>query len=146
MTSPTLKACPFCGGKNVSAGEFMGKNIGDGREQHYKQTACLDCWAAGPEVPFDDEDSDELFDDTGCNEAWNARPALPADEVRRIAELFDEAVEAAKTLGGADAKKGFGCYTEDDSRLVRSMYESISRKRAAIREALGNADKGREGV
>jgi hypothetical protein len=45
---------------------------------------------------------------------------------------LDELVEAARLLGVAQAKKGFGCYTDEDSRFERAMYESIDKHRAAL--------------
>lgn len=45
---------------------------------------------------------------------------------------FDAAVESARLLGGSDAKRGLGCYTDQDSRFVRCMHESIAKHRAAI--------------
>ncbi|MBC7602771.1 MAG: Lar family restriction alleviation protein [Ramlibacter sp.] len=64
-----VKACPFCGSVNVSSGEVFGERP-DG--QMYKQTACMDCFACGPEVLIDREtigpDGDDLAD-----AAWNRR-------------------------------------------------------------------------
>lgn len=51
-------------------------------------------------------------------------------------EVLDELVEAARLLGATQAKKGFGCYTDEDSRFERSMHESIAKHRAALEAAL----------
>lgn len=45
---------------------------------------------------------------------------------------LEELVEAARLLGTTQAKKGFGCYTEEDSRFERAMHESIAKHRAAL--------------
>jgi len=45
---------------------------------------------------------------------------------------LDELVEAARLLGVTQAKKGFGCHTDEDSRFERAMYESIDKHRAAL--------------
>lgn len=53
------------------------------------------------------------------------------DRIEVLREL-DELVEAARLLGATQAKKGFGCYTDEDSRFERAMHESIAKHRAAI--------------
>lgn len=45
---------------------------------------------------------------------------------------LDELVEAARLLGVTQAKRGFGCHTDEDSRFERAMYESIDKHRAAL--------------
>ena len=45
---------------------------------------------------------------------------------------LDELVEAARLLGATQAKRGFGCYTDEDSRFERAMHESIAKHRAAL--------------
>lgn len=45
---------------------------------------------------------------------------------------LDELVEAARLLGVTQAKKLFGCHTDEDSRFERAMYESIDKHRAAL--------------
>lgn len=45
---------------------------------------------------------------------------------------LDELVEAARLLGVTQAKRGFGCYTDEDRRFERAMYESIDKRRAAL--------------
>lgn len=52
-------------------------------------------------------------------------------EVMMMREL-DELVEVARLLGVTQAKKGFGCYTNEDSRFERAMYESIDKHRRAL--------------
>lgn len=49
---------------------------------------------------------------------------------------LDELVEAARLLGVTQAKRGFGCHTDEDSRFERAMYESIDKHRAALLAAL----------
>lgn len=49
---------------------------------------------------------------------------------------LDELVEAARLLGVTQAKRGFGCHTDEDSRFERAVYESIDKHRAALRERL----------
>ena len=45
---------------------------------------------------------------------------------------LDELVEAARLLGVTQAKRGFGCHTDEDRRFERAMYESIDKHRAAL--------------
>lgn len=45
---------------------------------------------------------------------------------------LDELVEAARLLGVTQAKRGFGCHTDEDRRFERVMYESIDKHRAAL--------------
>lgn len=45
---------------------------------------------------------------------------------------LDELVEAARLLGVTQAKKLFGCHTDEDRRFERAMYESIDKHRAAL--------------
>ena len=49
---------------------------------------------------------------------------------------LDELVEAARLLGVTQAKRGFGCHTDEDSRFERAMHESIDKHRAALLAAL----------
>jgi len=53
---------------------------------------------------------------------------------------LDELVEAARLLGVTQAKKGFGCHTDEDSRFERAMYESIDKRRAAMLAAVDGPD------
>jgi hypothetical protein len=45
---------------------------------------------------------------------------------------LDELVEAARLLGTTQAKRLFGCHTDEDRRFERAMYESIDKHRAAL--------------
>lgn len=54
--------------------------------------------------------------------AENARE----DTKKAILAHFEEALECARLLGVTNAKRGFGCYTEQDSRFERAMHESIA--------------------
>ena len=56
---------------------------------------------------------------------------------------LDELVEAARLLGVTQAKRGFGCHTDEDSRFERAMYESIDKHRAALEAALVDAARYR---
>ena len=49
-----------------------------------------------------------------------------------VLRVLDELVEAARLLGVTQAKKGFGCHTDEDRRFERAMYESIDKHRAAL--------------
>ena len=54
-----LLCCPYCGSDDISSGEVMGKHA-DG--EFFKQTACLNCGASGPESNSKhDVDADELW-------------------------------------------------------------------------------------
>lgn len=57
---------------------------------------------------------------------------------------FDEAVDAAKILGRADAAREYGCYTEEKSRTERAMYEAIAKHRRAIVHAAADIGKAME--
>jgi len=50
----------------------------------------------------------------------------------KVPQELDELVEAARLLGATQAKKGFGCHTDEDCRFERAMYESIDKHRAAL--------------
>jgi len=53
---------------------------------------------------------------------------------------LDELVEAARLLGATQAKRGFGCHTDEDRRFELAMYESIDKHRAALCELLAERD------
>ena len=57
--------------------------------------------------------------------------------LRQALETIDELVEAVRLLGMIQAKKGFGCYTKEDSRFEQAMYEVIDKHRDALRKSLG---------
>ena len=60
----------------------------------------------------------------------------------KVLRGLDELVEAARLLGTTQAKKGFGCYTAEDSRFERAMHESIAKHRAALAAMGGQGDVG----
>ena len=45
-------------------------------------------------------------------------------------------IENARLLGATQAKKGFGCYSQEDARLERAWREGIAKHSAALRAAL----------
>lgn len=45
---------------------------------------------------------------------------------------IESLIESARLLGSTQAKKGFGCYTEEDGRFERAMHESIAKHRATV--------------
>jgi hypothetical protein len=49
-------------------------------------------------------------------------------------KIVEALIESARLLGGTQAKKGFGCYTEQDSRFERAMHESIAKHSRALAE------------
>lgn len=49
-------------------------------------------------------------------------------------KLLDALIESARLLGVTQAKKGFGCYTQDDSRFEAAMYQDIASKRRALEQ------------
>lgn len=55
--------------------------------------------------------------------------------VEALREL-DELEEAARLLGATQAKRLFGCYTDEDRRFERAMRESMAKHRAALCELL----------
>lgn len=56
-------------------------------------------------------------------------------DTKALREL-DELAEAARLLGATQAKRLFGCHTDEDRRFERAMYESIDKHRAALCELL----------
>ena len=57
-----LNQCPFCGSKNISSNEVMGRNESG---EYYQQTECLDCGACGP--------SSLKTPNLSADEGWNLR-------------------------------------------------------------------------
>ena len=56
---------------------------------------------------------------------------------RAVVERALEAlIENARLLGATQAKKGFGCYSQQDARLERAWREGIAKHSAALRAAL----------
>ena len=51
-------------------------------------------------------------------------------------EALNQLIECARLLGQTQAKKGFGTYTQQDSRFEVAMYKSINEHEAKIKEAL----------
>jgi hypothetical protein len=132
----TLKPCPFCGAPAEIDTHRGFRHISTGAMESAVSIYCSKHCQI--EMMFPVRDYDGSRDDLAfmLSEQWNQRPALPAEKVLEIAEHFDAATEAARILGETQAKKAFGCYTETDGRTERAMHESISKHRAAIREAL----------
>jgi len=54
---------------------------------------------------------------------------------------LDELVESARLLGVTQAKRWFGCHTDEDRRFERAMYESIDKRRAALLERIGEGGR-----
>lgn len=54
--------------------------------------------------------------------------------LKSVTHHFDEAVDCARLLGSTHANHRYGCFTEQDSRFVRAMYEAIAKHR---KEACG---------
>ena len=65
---------------------------------------------------------------------------MTTTQTDRLMAMFDDAIESSRLQGGTDAKKGFGIYTEEDSRFNVAMYKSIAEKRAALLAALQALD------
>jgi hypothetical protein len=61
-----------------------------------------------------------------------------------MSEAIDELVSSARLLGSTQAKKGFGCYTEEDSRFERAMNESIAKHTRTLHAELAAAVDDRD--
>lgn len=55
-----------------------------------------------------------------------------SNTLSEIEHTLDDIIESARLLGATDAKRGFGCFTEADSRFMRAMYQSIDKRRNTI--------------
>lgn len=71
-------------------------------------------------------------------------PDSQAVEVEALEEL-EELAEAARLLGVTQARRGFGCYTDEDRRFERAMRESVAKHRAALCELLAKVERLRAG-
>ena len=56
-------------------------------------------------------------------------------------EALHQLIECARLLGQTQAKKGFGTYTQQDSRFEVAMYKSINEHEAKIKEALAQPEQ-----
>ena len=53
-----------------------------------------------------------------------------------VEQALEALIENARLLGATQAKKGFGCYSQEDARLERAWREGIAKHSAALRAAL----------
>ena len=83
MTISELKACPFCGSRNVAQGASADRI----------SVWCF-CGARGPDVPFP-ENCDPVPPIQKCHEAWNRRASLPT-EPGQVGEPLDDAELTAR--------------------------------------------------
>jgi len=51
-------------------------------------------------------------------------------------QALEMLIESARLLGATQAKKGFGCYSEEDAMLERAWHQSIAKHSATLRDAL----------
>jgi len=51
-------------------------------------------------------------------------------------QALEALIENARLLGATQAKKGFGCFSQEDARLERAWHEGIAKHSAALRAAL----------
>lgn len=56
-----------------------------------------------------------------------------------VVDSIDRLIESARLLGATQAKQGFGVYTQEDSVMERSFYESAHKHKSVIRQALAEA-------
>lgn len=64
------------------------------------------------------------------------------NDLQTAAHIALEAlIENARLLGGTQAKKGFGCYSQEDANLERAWHEGIAKHSATIRAALAERDE-----
>jgi len=59
--------------------------------------------------------------------------------IESLMALHDDAIHRAELIGVSDAKKGYGMFTEQDSRSMVSLQQSNCKARAALRAALTEA-------
>lgn len=64
--------------------------------------------------------------------------SLRAEVERLLEEEIDELAEAARLLGATQAKRLFGCYSDEDRRFELAMRESMAKHRTALRELLAH--------
>jgi Lar family restriction alleviation protein len=92
MSNEALKACPFCGGMDISAGEVLTTWGAGGTKTQFM---CSGCGALGPEANLPEGEAD--YGDPRATEAWNRRAGL-AELERQNAELRAALEEAADAL------------------------------------------------
>ena len=51
-------------------------------------------------------------------------------------QALDDVIENARLLGATQAKKGFGCYSQEDANLEGACHKGIAKHSAALRAAL----------
>lgn len=56
-------------------------------------------------------------------------------------QALDDLIENARLLGVTQAKKGFGCYSQEDTNLERAWHQGIAKHSATIRAALAQQAK-----
>lgn len=114
-----LKPCPFCGGTVTLEQPIRGYGRGD----EWWGVVCRNTINLGGTCAIEQMPSRTK---EAAIARWNMR-ANPSSVA-----AFDDGVECARLLGSTQAKKGFCCYTEQDSRFERAMYEAIARHRRAM--------------
>lgn len=65
VTAIELLPCPFCGGRNIDPSGLTGTMC--------QSAACLDCYAAGPQVDYSNAAPGSVDVDKLCVERWNQR-------------------------------------------------------------------------
>ncbi len=87
-----VKSCPFCGGTDISNGEFS-TLWPDGRTS--VQSSCMGCGAAGPEAFLELGEID--LGDVQSTAAWNTRAALAAPQQEPMRELLERWIIFGRT-------------------------------------------------
>jgi hypothetical protein len=118
----------------------MLKSMQSGEMTVSRGVELLDMWLAGNftmdqlpparnELPDDEMPWDTI--DRLTHEVQQATEERDQKDLllKSAANSFDEAIDCAKLLGNSHAKRGFGCFTEQDASFMRAMYEAIAKYR-----------------
>ena len=123
----------------------MLKSMQSGEMTVSRGVELLDMWLAGnftmdqlPPVRNELPDNEMPWDtiDRLTHEVQKATEERDQKDLllKSVTQHFDDAVDCARLLGSTHANYRYGCFTEQDSRFVRAMYEAIAKHR---REACG---------
>ena len=59
-----------------------------------------------------------------------------------IEKIISDLIECYRLIGATEAKKGFGCFTEQDSRFLASMYKAGLKHEKEILSIISNLKQG----
>jgi len=61
-----------------------------------------------------------------------------------MTRAIDDLIESARLLGGTQAKRGFGVYTQDDAIMEHSFWEGVEARAKAIRDEVATLKAERD--